>query len=324
MSDTSTPVPSTPGMGPAAAHVVVLAFDLLDEEILDSPALLEKTLNSKPVQDAVTTALEKFEMSKSAAIQNGTLTAKDAHDLMNALAGASGGKIESAALEQIKKSPEYKRLEKAVQEFLQAAKTSPMGVWVDKHKKVVYITGIAMVLGGVAALFITKTGGRVVNFAADHLKNKPIKIFKVGSFTLQGQLLAFRPDQQQLGAGLILTRQWEQMQVSVGMGLITAGPHVQQINGSLAVKTSSVTVTSTVNANLAKHTYNLHLNVNPNLGLGPSPATVGIGVNLTQGTVTGGSLSGSYKTRYGDFGLTGSMDHKTGVSGLATWTIPLP
>jgi hypothetical protein len=309
----------TPSLDDATTQVVVLAFDLVGQQAANLPTLLQNTLSAKPVQDAIQSTLESFALKKNVAIATNTLTSKDAQDLLNAIVSAAGGKAGDAATEQIKNSPAYKKLEKAIQDFQAAAKSSPMGVWIDKNQAVVYVTGITLVIGGAVALFATKTGGSVLNTAVGQLKNKPIQVFKVGKFTLQAQMLQFQPDKGVLGAGVIATEKWQQLQVSVSLGVVASGAHVQQVNGKVVVKTGGVTVTGAATDTPATKNVDLHLSIGFDKGR-LTPMTFGLGAIVTDGKVTGGSLDGSVKTKAGDFGLKASDSNKN-ITGLATWTL---
>ncbi|MGB6946319.1 MAG: hypothetical protein WBE37_28240 [Bryobacteraceae bacterium] len=313
-----TPAP-TSNTDAAATQVIVLAFDLVGQQAANLPTLVEKTLSDKKVQDAIESTLEAFMLKNNTAVMTNTLTAKDAQDLLAAIASGAGSKAGDAALGQIKNSPSYKSLEKAIQDFQQAAKTTPMGVWLDKNQAVLYVTGVALVVGGAAALYATKTGGSVLNAVVGQIKNKPIQVFKVGKFTLQGQLLQFQPDKRQLGAGMIATEKWQQLQVSVGFGVVATGAQVQQVSGQVIVKSGNVSVTGSATDTIATKKVELHLTVDVNQGA-LSPFKLGVGAVITDGKATGGSVDGSYSTSAGDFGLKVTDDNKE-VSGLATWTL---
>jgi hypothetical protein len=334
-------MPTFPGSDPlglATRHVVVLAFDLLGEEAADLPSLLAKSLSDKNVEDAIQSALNAFMLNRMAeGTGTGVLTANDAHDLLRAVSGWTGGapadaalknvqdstglgslgsQIGDAALNRIKDSPGYKQLATALSGFEAALKTSPMGVWVDEHKTLVYVAGIALVVGGAAALFVTKTGGAAFNFAADAVQGQ---LFKVGTFIVNGKLLAFQPDKRVLGGGLVVTRKFNPLDVSLNIGVVAAGIDVQRVNGHVVLKTSGL------NAGAASPDWpgnrNVDLGFSMGFDRGPlKPLKLGLGAMVTGGKVTG-DLGISLKTRKaGDFGLQGQISNKQ-FYGLATWTM---
>jgi len=310
----------TKPLGDATTQVLVLAFDLIGQQTGNLPTLLQNSLSDKSVKDAIQSTLDAFVLKRMAAgTSMDNLTPKDAQDLLTAIAGAAGGKLGDAALQQIKNSSEYKKLEKAVADFEAAAKACPMGVWIDKNSAMIFVTGVVLAIGGVAVLYATKTGGSALNLAISQIKNKPFQVFKVGKFTLQGQMLAFQPDKQTLGAGVVATEKWQQLQVSVGLGVIAAGPQVQQVNGQIVLKTKDVSIGLTATDSPATKKIDLGLSFGFNQGA-LSPLKVGVGAVITDGKVTGGTLDASLKTPYGDFGLKGQDENKR-FQGLATWTV---
>ncbi|MGH9624861.1 MAG: hypothetical protein ACRD6B_01665 [Bryobacteraceae bacterium] len=317
----TTPAVASNPLGETSTQVVVLAFDLAGREMVNFPSLLEKSLSDKKVQSAIQSALDDFILKRMAAgAAMNDLTGKDALDLLSALGHSAGGKLEAAALNQIKASPDYKSLEKAIADFEKAVKATPMGVWVDRHSGMLFVTGLVLVLGGAAVLYATRTsGGAVTSAAVGQLKGKPFKVFKVGKFTMQGQLLAFQPDKRILGAGTVFTEKWKSVQVSVSLGVIAAAASVQKINGSLILKTHPFDLTLKASDQLNKKTVNLALS----LGFenGPlKPLKVRLGAVLTGGKVTGETLNASLKTAAGDFGLNMKATTKE-YQGLATWTL---
>jgi hypothetical protein len=314
------PVLATKPLGEATTQVVVLALDLLDQQTANLPNLLQQSLSGKSVQDAIQSALDTFmlkRMTSGAGVN--VLTSKDAQDLLNGIASSAGAPLGNAALNQIKNSPEYKKLEKAIADFEAAGKTTPMGVWLDKNSGIVFVVGIALVIAGTAVLYATKTGGALNNVLVGQIKGKPIQVLKVGKFTLQGQLLAFQPDKQILGAGVTAIEKWQKLQVSVSIGVIAAGTTVQQVNSSVVLKSGNVNVGLNATDTLTNKTVNLGVT----LGFenGPlKPLKVGVGAVVTDSRVTGGTLDASLKTSAGDFGLKGQASDKQ-YSGLATWSV---
>ena len=103
------------------------------------------------------------------------------------------------------------------------------------------------------------------------------------------------------------------------MGVIAAGTTVQQVNGSVVLKSGNVSVGFNATDTLTNKTVNLGIS----LGFddGPlKPLKVGVGAGVTDGKVTGGTLDATMKTSVGDFGLKGQASDKQ-YSGLATWAV---
>jgi hypothetical protein len=322
MSPPPTPPPTAPtqNVDDAAAQVVVLAFDLVGQELANLPTLLQNTMQDPKVKEAISSTLTTF-ISQRAATGSGTanMSAKDATDLLKALQSAAGPRLTDAATQQIKNTPEYKKLEQAFKNFETAAKTSPMGVWVDRNQGILIVVGLALVVGGSAALYVTKTGSGAIDFAFSQVVGKPLQIFRVGTLTLQGQALAFQPGTRTLGGGLIITNKWDKIDVSLKVGVVAAGPQVQKVEGAVVVKTpdAKVSVTGTGDPSQKKYNFGLSLEVER----GPAAnLKIGVGAIITDDKVTGGSVTAGMKTRVGDFGLSGQGDNRE-VKWLATWTV---
>ena len=45
-----------------------------------------------------------------------------------------------------------------------ALKESPVGVFFDKNRNILYVVGAALAIGGAVALYVTKTGGPAIDF----------------------------------------------------------------------------------------------------------------------------------------------------------------
>jgi hypothetical protein len=318
-----TPLPTSPttqSVGDAANQVVVLAFDLVGQELPNLPTLLQNAMQDPKVKEAISSTLTTF-ISQRAATGSGTtnMSAKDATDLLKALQNTAGPKLTDAATQQIKNTPEYKKLEQAFKNFETTAKTSPMGVWIDRHSAILIVVGLALVVGGSAALYVTKTGGGAIDFAFSQVVGKPLQIFRVGTLTFQGQALAFQPGTRTLGGGLIVTNKWDKVDVSLKVGVVAAGPQVQKVEGAVVVKTPDANVSVTGTGDPAQKKYNFGVSLEVEKG----PAAnlkVGVGAIVTDNKVTGGNVTAGMKTRVGDFGLSGQSDSKE-VKALATWTL---
>lgn len=315
-SDAQKPAPSVVD---AASNTVILAFDLLDSQVTRLPDELAKALKKPEVEAAIRSLLTDFVMSKQ---KLGTTRVSDqeASQLASALKDKVGGKVTDDVLKQIKETSEYKQLEKSLTDLEKAVTASPVGVWVDRNKNILYIVGAGLVLGGATALYVTKTGGKVVDFTASQLTGKSVQIYKVGKFSMAGQLVRFEPETRTVGAAITGTEKWDRLDVSIQLGVIATGGDVKQIDGKVVFKSQDINLAITGSAQPAQKTVNLGLGLEmKGTGL-PGPLTIGLGVVVRDGRADQGQLSASMKTKAGDFGLTGSAG-KGEQKALATWSV---
>src|ERR1051325_9974502 len=227
----------------ATENLIVLAFDLLDAEILRAPNELKKALFSPQVQDSIRTTLLQFAKNRMGSQTD--VSNADGLKLLSDLGTGVGGGMSKALLDQIKASPEYKKLEAGVKTSEEAAKSSALGVWVDENKKVVYVIGAVLLAGGLAgatALYVTKTGGPALNTVIDPIKGKEVEFLKVGVLSLKGGLWDFKPDARLLGGRVSATMKWEKISVELKFGILAKGAQVQEWDGSTVVKSGPVTL----------------------------------------------------------------------------------
>ena len=323
--------PPTANLGDATTQVIALTFELAEHEIENFDTLLQNSLNQPQVREAISSALTTFisqRMASGASTSN--MNGKDAADLVKALQSAAGAKAGDAVAQQIKNDPQYKKLEQAIKNFENAAKTSPMGVWVDKNQGVVVVVGLALVVGGAAALWVTKTSGATLDKGLDAIVNNQVQIFKIGKFSVSGQGLAFQPDTHTIGAALTATEKFQQVQISVKFGVVAAGSQVQKVDGAVVVKTGDATVTvtgtgtagtpATATAPPTPKKVNLGLTFGVDKG-SLSSFKFGAGAIITDGKLSGGSVNAGFDMKkHGKLGVTGQSDGRE-VKGIATWTI---
>jgi hypothetical protein len=295
----------------ATGNTIVLAFDLAGSQIVNMPDELGKAIQKPEVQAAIQQALSKFALARQ---KSGTTEVSDeeAKKLGTELMDKAGGKLTDAVLEQLKKTPEFKRLEKSLSDLESALKSSPVGVWVDKNKNILYVVGAGLAIGGAVALYVTKTGGPAINFPMSKLAGKPIKVFNVGGFTLSGKVLAFKPDTREVGGALVGAEKWGKLEVSLELGVVATGDDITKVDGKLVLKTKDIDLGITGSGELQKNTVNLGITFGIKNAGGQGPFTIGVTGVLQDGKLTGGKVSGDWQLKGGaSIGVEGS----TGSSG---------
>jgi hypothetical protein len=290
----------------AAGHTIVLAFDLAGSQIAAMPDELGTALQKPEVQSAIQLVLSNFVLAKQ---RSGTsdVSDKEAKQLATDLWNKAGGKITDSLLEQLKKSPEYKKLEKSLGDLEQALKSTPIGAWIDKNANILYVIGAGVAIGGAVALYATKTGGPAVNLPMSQLSGKSVKIFKVGGFTLSGQLLSFKPDVREVGGALTGTEKWDRVELSVQLGIIATGTEIKEVDGKIILKTQDINLGLTGKGTPATNTVNLGITFGlRDLG-GQGPFTIGVSGIVQDSKLTGGQVTADWQLKgNSSVGLQGS------------------
>lgn len=312
--------------GAAAHQIIVLAFDLVDSEIERIPNQIATAMNSPAVKAAIEKSLLDF--AKTRTDPNKTqVSDAEAKKLFEALGKGVKDAGGDALLEQIKKTPEYQKLQGSIENFKKAAESSSLGVWVDKNKGILYVIGAALVVGTSSVLYITKTGGTVVNTAVSPLQGKEFDVVKIGALKLQAALWEFKPDAQILGAKVLATVTLQKVTINLKLGVLAQGAEVQKVEGAAVVKSGPIQFTATTEAKPQTNVVNLGLKLDYTGAAGNGKFNIGIGA-MYQDNLASGQLNAGYQTKSGvNFGLSGNVgQQKSGgpaYGGLFTVTIPL-
>ncbi len=225
----------------AAKKVVILAFDVADQTIINSPDLLSSTLQSKPVQEAIKKALEQFILPRVPTTA-GALTEEDAKALLKTLQGTTAPAISKDLLDKIKKSYGYKDLEASINDFLATAACTPLGSWVNANKTLVLVSGLVLTLGGAVALFVTKTGGPVIELPLAQLKDAKVPLFKLGSLSGSATFGELKPSISEAGAGIILTDKFESISLDLKIAATGFFSPSKQLQNTVVTKSSVFTI----------------------------------------------------------------------------------
>ena len=309
----------------AANQVIVLAFDLAGAVLPDTPALLAHALQSPPVQNAIKKTLLDFAQSKAKAGSN-AVSNEEGQKLLESLGTGIVDAAQKDVIAQVKKTPQYERLEKSIGAFKKAAESSALGVWVDRNKGVLYVVGAALVVGAAGVLYVTKTSGMPVSKAVGILKDKKFQVLQIGSLKFEAALWDFRPDARVLGARVISTKQWEQVTLELKLGVLAQGAQVQEIDGAAIVKSGPFNLNLTGAAKPQVHEVNLGLKLEYSGVVDNGTFNIGIGA-MYQNQQVSGTLGSSYKSGPASIGLQGQVGQKDGggvqYGGMLTLSVDL-
>jgi hypothetical protein len=307
----------------AATRVVVLGFDLAETQIASLPRELAVALHSSEVAAAIKAALFQFAMAKR---NPGTTQVSDAEarQLWGTLAGKGGAALSDELRTQVKRTPEFAKLEQSISELKRSWQSTPLGVWCDKHGTSLIIVGLMLSIAGGAALFVTKT--RALDRPISLMTGKDMEVWKLGRLSLKGQVVKFEPATRTLAVKLTGTEQMERMKTQVQIGVLAAGLNSMEANGQVVFQTPCVSLGAKTAAKPASQALDLGLNIGIRNATLPGPLKVGIGVALRKGKVENGTASVGVLSKVGAFqatGLVGKID-ESGTDGFkffATWNV---
>lgn len=314
------------GVVDAAGQVFVLAFDLADSEIPQLPEQLATAITSTRVQEAIKKTLLDFAKTKSKT--GATVVSADEAEK---LATKMGDGVKDAALKEleqlIKNTPEFKKLEASITAFKEAAQSSSLGVWVDRNKKILYVVGAALALGTAGVLYITRTGGTIVNTAVDPLKGKEFEVLQVGVLTLKAGLWDFKPDARIFGARVMTTLEWEKVKVDLKLGLLAEGTTIKEIEGQAILKTGGFGVTMRGSGKPEVAQVNLGITFDYSGRTDVGTFKVGAGVMYDSEKGTNAQLNAALKSGRTSVGLQGTAGPGQGrgvaLGGMLTLSVDL-
>jgi hypothetical protein len=284
-----------------------LAFQLPEKEILRLPEQIYESLSSPEVKKALEATLNKFMLANMGKAGTGQLTDKEVKGLTEALYGAGKGAAEDVLIGKVKGTPEYKKLLRAINGFGTALNNSPLGVWVDNNKGLLIVTGVVFAVGGTAALFYTRAGGPFVDFPINQIKGKAIELWSPGNFTLSGKILEFQPAVRKLGVEVIGEQKWERVKFTLNLGIVASEKGVENVQGKAVAVFDGLTLKADGLAQPLEKKYKL--GVGFEFGrVGPGSIDLSVHGIVTDGRLSGGDLSATYRTKPVDLILKGEAD----------------
>jgi hypothetical protein len=272
----------------AANQVIVLAFDLVDSEIERIPSRLVEVLDSPQVQNSIKKTLLDFAKTRiKAGVDSTVVSDQDARKLFDSLGRGVTDAASQRYLDDIKKTPEYRALERSVTAFKTAAKSSSLGVWVDRNRGILYVVGAALVVGTASVLYVAQTGGAAVDLALDPLRGKDFEILQVGSISIKAGVWDFKPDARVLGARIAASKQWDKVSVELKLGVLAQETRVQEVQGQALVTSGAFSVSLTGAAKPQVSRVNLGLKLDYSGRVGEGKFNIGIGAMYKDDQLSG-------------------------------------
>jgi hypothetical protein len=292
-----------PGVLEATSEVVELSFELVGAEFSMLPEHLPKAINSPQVQAAIKKTLLDFAKTRSGKVDT-VVSGAEAQKFIEKLAEDSGKAVLDSMGQQVAKTEAYKRLEASLKSFQKAAASSSVGVWVSDNGTLLKVVGAMLIVGTGTVLYVTKTGGAVLDAALTPVEGKQFEVLTIGALKFNAGLWDFKPDARVLGGRVGMTAKWNKVELDLKVGILAEGPVIQQVEGAAVLKSGPIAINFTAGAKPQTNVVNLGLRADYKVN---ESVTLGVGA--------------FYKIPEPDKGHQGYFDDRAQYGGMATITI---
>ena len=293
-----------PGVLEATAEVVELSFELVGAEFSMLPEHLPKAIISPQVQAAIKKTLLDFANTRSTKADT-VVSGPDAQKFIDKLAQDSGKAVLDSLGQQVAKTDAFKRLEASLKTFEKAASSSSIGVWVSENGTLLKVVGAMLIVGSGTVLYVTKTGGAMLNTAMAPIEGKQFEVLTIGALKFNAGVWDFQPDARIFGARVGASAKWNKIEIDLKLGVLAEGPVIQQVEGAAVLKSGPIALNLTAGAKPQTNVVNLGLRVDYQLN-----ERVNIGVGAF------------YKVPEAEKGHQGYFDDRPQYGGMLTVTIP--
>jgi hypothetical protein len=285
----------------AVRDTVLVGVQLTGTVAKDLDLYLKNALQSPELQNAVKSTLEEIAKKRiaDAPVQFST---EDSKQLATELAKKTSKAIGENFKEQIERTPQYKELERRAEKILEALKCSPAGVWVDQHKMVVYILGAGVLVGGVAAMYVARSGDAVTEPVTSLVKDKKIRVPITGNLEFSATGFKFVPSKREIDVDLGVSAHWRALKADFKLNVQAVESSVQgAASGKVVIPFRYALIRAEGNFDAS----------NPQV----APLRLGLGLEMTPGGKVKVDLVGNLQLRNADV-VGGSLELNARMNAL--------
>ncbi len=303
---------------------VVLGIKVAGDVGKDLDTYLINALQSEEVQKEIRKSLEEI---ARAGVRNAPLafSPDEAKKMAVALLNNTATAVGRDALNQVKKSSQYLRLRQSAEGIASALRCSPMGVWFEQNKKIIYIVASGLILGGAVGMYVARTGDQAVEPITKMLKDKKFTTRPAGTLEISAGGFRFIPSKREFQMEIDATMEFERIKVE-----FTVSGHATDASASIASAGGRVIIPFGKAVARVESSYDpRNMRLTPvNLGLGIEFTEGGVRMNLagriqlsnsrpTSGSI-GLGLRGNIKGIPVNVDLGGKLDTQSGGAILST------
>lgn len=213
--------------GPTAHKTVALAIDLVGWSAANSHRLVERVLEDKKVQEELAAELKKVgeelmkEQTAGKSLSIGSTVGK--------IGATAGGVLKKPVTDQVKQSPEYKKMDSSLTQMKCAFDNTPVGAFVNENKTLLIVIGSVAAIGGGVAMYYTKAG----DTPAKGLKLLPtlLPTFSIGAIDLSVKNFKFKPSERKIATDVMAKGKWNGVKANLQLGATFANDAIVRASG---------------------------------------------------------------------------------------------
>jgi len=210
----------------AVQDTVLMGVQVTGTAVKDLDTHLRQALQSPQVQNAIKSTLEELAKKKLGEVPV-QFSEEDSKKLVGELAKKGAEAVGESVKEQIQRTPQYKELERRAQKILKALECSPVGVWFDQNKMILYILGAGVLVGGATAMYVARAGDPVTEPLTSLIKDKKIRVPIPGNLELSASGFKFVPSKREVDVDLSLSGQWKTVKADFKVNVQAVDSSVQ-------------------------------------------------------------------------------------------------
>lgn len=205
------------GVLDAGLDVIALGFELADGTAEKLPEMTLQLFQDDAFRKSITAALAAEGKRLSALLNQGKeVSNQDGQKVLRSVSRAAQKSSEKWVEEQIKKSSDYKAMEKGLETLQCRFKESPVGVFIDENKGFMIVLASGLAIGGAVALYTTRSGDWVASKAAG-LASKQLRFKVLGNIELGAKNLVFKPSERHVEMTTFATTKWKSVKTTLDL-----------------------------------------------------------------------------------------------------------
>ena len=224
-----------PGIFKSSKEVIVLAVEFSDKTLLNSPEIINKTLQNPKLQSEIQNILLEEARRLSAKQRQGTdVTVDESKQLLKKASKPFVNIAAGDVKRQILNSWEYKKLKAGAQQLQCSFNSTPVGIFVDKNKGWLIFIAAGLAVGTLTAMYIVQKGDTFTNITTT-LVGERVKFKLLGKVTAGAKDFKFEPSKRAVGTTIFTNVDWKKVNTKFNIKVNAEGTNLTEASASAEV-----------------------------------------------------------------------------------------